>query len=136
MLPSDKATALIKGVRTSVLSSSNRWSWEKKGTPYMDIAVTELRHFKEGNQAPGETCMKLEQKWLWKKGARSGSARDARNHLAKAHSKNANLLLNVGPDTKGNITESSVKALAEIGRLGKRGSATGTPNDKVPASCR
>ena len=83
----------------------------------MDIAVKELRHFPETNKAPGETCWKLEQKWFWKKGARAGSAQGVMGHMAKAHSRNSNFLLNVGPDTKGAIIESSRKTLAEIGKL-------------------
>ncbi len=37
--------------------------------------------------------------------------------MATAHSRNSNFLLNVGPDQKGNIIESSIKTLAEIGKL-------------------
>jgi alpha-L-fucosidase len=37
--------------------------------------------------------------------------------MIRAHSRNANFLLNVGPDRDGIITESSIKALAEIGKL-------------------
>jgi alpha-L-fucosidase len=39
--------------------------------------------------------------------------------MASAHARNSNYLLNVGPDRKGEIIESSVKALAEIGKLRK-----------------
>jgi len=35
--------------------------------------------------------------------------------MAKAHARNSNYLLNVGPDRRGEIIESSGKALAEIG---------------------
>ena len=120
VLPAEEVRTHIKGVRPNILTSSNWWDWGKKGTPYLDIAVTELRHFKEGNRAPGETCTKLEQKWFWKKGSRSGNAKGVMSHMARAHSRNANLLLNVGPDTSGNIIESSVKVLAEIGKLRAR----------------
>jgi alpha-L-fucosidase len=34
-----------------------------------------------------------------------------------AHSRNSNFLLNVGPDRNGNIIKSSIKTLAEIGKL-------------------
>lgn len=37
--------------------------------------------------------------------------------MAKAHARNWNFLLNVGPDKEGKIIESSVKTLAEIGKL-------------------
>ena len=34
-----------------------------------------------------------------------------------AHGRNSSLLLNVGPNRQGEITGSSIKALAEIGKL-------------------
>jgi len=37
--------------------------------------------------------------------------------MEKAYARNSNFLLNVGPDKKGRIIDSSVKALAEIGKL-------------------
>ncbi|KPK45931.1 MAG: hypothetical protein AMK72_10365, partial [Planctomycetes bacterium SM23_25] len=83
----------------------------------------ELRHFPATNTAPGETCWKLEQKWFWNKGFRAGSAKGVMANLAKAHSRNSNFLLNVGPDRDGKIIESSVKVLAEIGKLRKAAAA-------------
>ncbi len=126
VIPAKEILTHIRSVRPNILTSSNWWSWGKKGTPYLDIAVTELRHFKEGNQAPGETCTMLEQKWFWKQGARSGSAKGVMGHMVKAHSRNANLLLNVGPDTKGKIIKSSLKVLAEVGKLRAQHSAKGS----------
>jgi len=117
VMPANEILTHIRSIRPNAIASANWWSWGKKGTPYVDIAVKELRHFPEGNRAPGETCFKLEQKWFWKDGSRAGSARGVMGHMAKAHSRNSNFLLNVGPDRKGNIVESSVKTLAEIGKL-------------------
>ena len=114
-----EAQAFVRSLRPDLLASSNWWSWGRKGTPFVDIAVKELRHFPETNKAPGETCWKLEQKWFWTKGFRSGSAKGVVGHMAKAHSRNSNFLLNVGPDQKGNIIESSLKALTEVGKLWK-----------------
>ena len=54
---------------------SNWWDWGKKGTPFVDIAVKEVRHFPENNRAPGETCWKLEQKWFWEEGFRPEAQR-------------------------------------------------------------
>jgi alpha-L-fucosidase len=45
-------------------------------------------------------------------------------NMAKAHARNSNFLLNVGPDRNGKIVESSLKTLAEIGKLRDR---TATP---------
>jgi len=117
IMPADEMLTHVRGIRPNVITSSNWWNWGKKGTPYADIAVKELRHFPEANKAPGETCWKLEQKWFWKQGFRAGSAKGVMNHMVKAHSRNSNFLLNVGPDRNGNIVESSIKTLAEIGKL-------------------
>ena len=75
-----------------------------------------MRHFPENNQAPGETCWKLEQTWFWKESSRSKSTRQARDLLVKVNSRNSNFLLNVGPDRNGNIVASSLKTLGEIGQ--------------------
>jgi len=123
IMPAEQLPPVIRGVRPNVIASSNWWSWGKKGTPYADIAVKELRHFPETNTAPGETCWKLEQKWFWNTGFRSGSAKGVLANMAKAHRRNSNFLLNVGPDRDGKIIESSVKALAEIGKLRKAAAA-------------
>ncbi len=42
------------------------------------------------------------------------------SHMAKAHARNSNYLLNVGPDRNGRIVESSRKVLEEIGKLRKK----------------
>ena len=127
VLPADEILTHIRNTRPNIIAGSNWWSWGKKGTPYVDIAVKECRHFPEGNKAPGETCWKLEQKWFWNKGFRAGSARGVLSNMAKAHSRNSNFLLNVGPDQKGSIIESSIKTLAEIGRL-RKSKATRDPS--------
>ena len=117
VMPADEMLTHIRGIRPNILASSNWWNWGKKGTPYADIAVKELRHFPETNKAPGETCWKLEQKWFWKEGFRAGNAKGVMSNMAKAHSRNSNFLLNVAPDKNGNFEESSIKTLAEIGKL-------------------
>jgi alpha-L-fucosidase len=117
IMPAEKAQAFVRSLRPGILASSNWWDWGKKGTPYVDIAVKELRHFPETNTSPGETCWKLERAWFWKEGFRAGSARGVMGNMARAHARNSNFLLNVGPDRNGNIVESSIKTLAEIGKL-------------------
>ena len=106
-------------MRPNILASSNWWDWGKKGTPYADIAVKEMRHFPENNTVPGETCWKLERAWFWKEGARSKTAKQVLRVMTTVNSRNSNFLLNVGPDRNGNIIESSVKTLAEIGKLSR-----------------
>lgn len=127
IMPADEALAFFRSIRPNVLASSNWWNWGRKGTPYVDIAVKELRHFPEDNKAPGETCWKLEQKWFWKQGARAAGAKGVIANMAKAHARNSNFLLNVGPDRNGRIVESSLKTLAEIGNLWKPNATAGLP---------
>lgn len=117
IMPAEQLPPVIRGVRPNVIASSNWWDWGKKGTAYADIAIKEMRHFPETNAAPGETCWKLERTWFWKKGLRGGSAEGVMGNMAKAHARNSNFLLNVGPDRQGKIVESSVKTLVEIGKL-------------------
>jgi len=119
IMPADEILSHIRGIRPDILSSSNWWDWGRKGTPFVDIAVKELRHFPEDNQAPGETCWKLEQKWFWNEGFRAGNAKGVMGHMATAQARNSNFLLNVGPDRNGKIIESSIRTLAEIGTLWK-----------------
>jgi len=66
---------------------------------------------------PGETCWCLEQKWFWNQGTRSKTAQQIIDLMTVTNSRNSNFLLNVGPDRNGNIMESSIETLAEIGRL-------------------
>jgi len=117
VMPAQEILDHERGVRPNILTSSNWWSWGKKGRPYLDIAVKELRHFPEDNTAPGETCWKLERTWFWKKGTPSGSAKGVMGNMAKAHARNSNFLLNVGPDRSGRIVPGSLKTLAEVGKL-------------------
>ncbi|HUT13165.1 MAG TPA: alpha-L-fucosidase [Thermoguttaceae bacterium] len=117
VMPADEILTHIRSIRPNVIASANWWSWGKKGTPYVDIAVKEMRHFPEGNTAPGETCWCLEQKWFWGEGAHPKTAEQVVDLMATVNSRNSNFLLNVGPDRNGNIAESSLKTLAEVGKL-------------------
>jgi alpha-L-fucosidase len=117
IMPEHEAQAFFRSLRPDIISSSNWWDWGKKGTPYLDIAVKESRHFPENNTAPGETCWKLEPGWFWNERFRAASAKGVMGHMAKANARNSNFLLNVGPDRNGKIVESSLKTLAEIGKL-------------------
>jgi len=127
VMPAAHILTHIRAIRPNAIASANWWSWGKKGTPYVDIAVKELRHFPEGNTAPGETCWCLEQKWFWKEGARSKTAKQVVDLMTTANSRNSNFLLNVGPDRNGNIVESSVKTLAELGKLRDRNATPDLP---------
>jgi uncharacterized protein len=117
IMPAEEALAFVRSLRPDLLASSNWWDWGKKGTPYADIAVKEMRQFPETNTAPGKTCWCLEQGWFWKEGARPRTANQVMNLLRTVNSRNSNFLLNVGPNRQGRFEEASVQVLAEIGKL-------------------
>ena len=117
IMPAEKALLFFRGLRGGLLSSANWWDWGKKGTPYADIAVKEMRHFPEDNTIPGETCWCLENDWFWQEGARPKTAGQVVDLLATVNGRNSNLLLNVGPNKQGRFEETSVKVLAEVGKL-------------------
>jgi alpha-L-fucosidase len=120
IMPADDARTFLRSLRPDLLASSNWWDWGKKGTPYADIAVKEMRHFPETNAAPGETCWCLEGGWFWKEGARPKPARQVVDLLTTVNRRNSNFLLNVGPNRQGRFEEASVKVLGEVGELLKR----------------
>jgi alpha-L-fucosidase len=117
VMAADQILDYLRDINPKIITSANWWDWSKKGMPYLDIAVTETRHFTEGNKIPGETCWCLEQQWFWSNGFHSKSADQIVPEIIKANSRSANFLLNVGPDQNGNIEESSIKTLTEIGKL-------------------
>jgi len=117
VMPAEEIMTLIRSTRPNTLASANWWSWAKKGTAYVDIAVKETRHFPEINQATGETCWKLEAGWFWNEGYRAAKPEAILNHMVKAHARNSNFLLNVAPNRQSAFEPSSIEALAQIGRL-------------------
>jgi len=123
IMPADEATTFFRSLRPGILVSTNWWDWGKKGIPYADIAVKEMRQFPETNTAPGETCWCLEQSWFWHEGARPKTAKQVVDLLTTVNSRNSNFLLNVGPNKQGRFEEASAKILAEIGSL-RAGNAT------------
>lgn len=115
ILPAADANAWVRSLRPDIIASANWWNWGKKGRPFTDIAVTETRHFPVANTHAGETCWKLEQGWFWQEGARPVVTAGAiSKHIRTAHSRNANFLLNVGPDRQGRILPASREVLAGI----------------------
>ena len=112
-----EANAFFRGFDRDILASSNWWDWGKKGTPFSDIAVKEMRQFPEGNTAPGETCWCLEESWFWSEGTRPKTAKQVLDLMATVNSRNSNFLLNVGPNKQGRFEEASVKVLTEVGKL-------------------
>jgi alpha-L-fucosidase len=117
IMPVADAKAFYRGLGRDVLGVANWWDWKKKGTPFLDIAVKEMREFPEDNQFPGETCWELEQGWFWKEGASPQPAAKMVELFKRANSRRSNFLLNVGPNRQGKFEEASVKVLSEIGGL-------------------
>ena len=119
VMSADEAKKFIRSLGPDIIGSGNWWSWSKKGAPYLDIVVSETRHLgrrHRNNKTVGETCWCLERKWFFSGGPTKNAA-DLVKHLQTANSKNANFLLNVGPDKKGRIHPDSIKVLKEIGQI-------------------
>lgn len=120
IMPAGQAVSFFRGLRPGILAICNWWDWGKKGSPYADIAIKEMRHFPENNTAPGETCWCLEQSWFWSAGTPTKTARQVVDLLTTVNQRNSNFLLNVGPNKQGRFEAASVKALAEVGELVKQ----------------
>ncbi len=74
-----------------------------------------------GNMIPWEACITLNNHWGYAaRDTHYKTAKMALRMLVECVSKGGNLLLNVGPDAKGEIPEESVKILKEIGRWMKQ----------------
>ncbi|MBQ8546687.1 MAG: alpha-L-fucosidase [Clostridia bacterium] len=85
------------------------------GSPEQMIPVGGMRDVK-GNPIPWETCITLNGHWGFDaKDKNYKSARNVINMLMECVSKGGNLLLNVGPDAKGNIPKESIEILQEVG---------------------
>jgi alpha-L-fucosidase len=69
-----------------------------------------------GNSIPWEACITLNNNWGYAPGDQAWkSATTVIRKLIECVSKNGNLLLNVGPDAKGEIPVESLRILAEVG---------------------
>jgi alpha-L-fucosidase len=72
---------------------------------------------KFGNAIPWETCLTLNNNWGYFEGDKDWKSPQMIVHaLVNCVSKNGNLLLNVGPDGRGNIPAESVRILTEVGK--------------------
>ncbi|MGN0251694.1 MAG: alpha-L-fucosidase [Oliverpabstia sp.] len=74
-----------------------------------------------GNAIPWEACITLNNHWGYASADHHyKTAKMVIHMLVECVSKGGNLLLNVGPDAKGNIPEESVKILQEVGHWMKK----------------
>lgn len=72
---------------------------------------------KYGNTIPWETCLTLNGSWGYNEFDHNWKSPELIIHsLVNCVSKNGNLLLNVGPDARGNIPWESVDILSEVGK--------------------
>lgn len=78
---------------------------------------------KYGNAIPWETCLTLNGGWGYTEKDKNWKSPELIvGSLVNCVSKNGNLLLNVGPDARGNIPEESINILNEVGQwLAKNG---------------
>ncbi len=93
-------------------------------TPEQDIPDAAIFD-KYGNPMPWETCMTLNGSWGYYEFDKDWKSPELIiQSLVNCVSKNGNLLLNVGPDARGNIPEESINILAEVGKWMQKNSAS------------
>jgi alpha-L-fucosidase len=94
-----------------MISKYGDFETPEQGIP--DEALTD----KYGNAIPWETCLTLNNNWGYTEGDKDWKSPQMIIHaLVNCVSKNGNLLLNVGPDGRGNIPAESVRILTEVGQ--------------------
>jgi alpha-L-fucosidase len=72
---------------------------------------------KYGNPIPWETCLTLNNNWGYAEFDKNWKSPELIVHcLVNCVSKNGNMLLNVGPDARGNIPDESLRILGEVGK--------------------
>lgn len=47
IMPAEEAQAFARSLGNNMLACGNWWDWGKKGSPYLDLVVTELKHCQE-----------------------------------------------------------------------------------------
>lgn len=102
-----------EGTKTTgrMISKYGDFETPEQGIP--DEAIVD----KYGNAIPWETCLTLNNNWGYFEGDKDWKSPQMIVHaLVNCVSKNGNLLLNVGPDGRGNIPAESVRILTEVGK--------------------
>ncbi len=80
---------------------------------------------KNGNTIPWETCLTLNNNWGYNKSDQNWKSPELVVHtLVNCVSKGGNLLLNVGPDGRGNIPDESKNILQQVGKWMEENSAS------------
>jgi alpha-L-fucosidase len=85
------------------------------GSPEQMIPTGGVRDYK-GNPIPWETCMTLNDNWGYsQRDMNYKSPKNVIRMLVECTSKGGNLILNVGPDARGNIPKKSIEILEAVG---------------------
>jgi len=93
------------------ISSLGDFETPEQGIP--DIPLVD----KYNNPIPWETCLTLNDSWGYNEHDKNWKTPELIVHsLVNCVSKNGNLLLNVGPDARGNIPAESIRILSEVGK--------------------
>lgn len=80
---------------------------------------------KQGQLLPWETCMTLNNSWGYNRKDNDWKSPEiVISTLVNCVSKGGNLLLNVGPDARGNFPDESVQILTEVGKWMKKNAAS------------
>lgn len=109
----DNRLTINEGTRTSGRIVTEYGDFE---TPEQGIPDEGLKD-RYGNPIPWETCLTLNNNWGYHEFDKNWKSPEVIIHsLVNCVSKNGNLLLNVGPDARGNIPDESVRILAEVGK--------------------
>ncbi|MBQ7225464.1 MAG: alpha-L-fucosidase [Clostridia bacterium] len=85
------------------------------GSPEQMIPAGGVKDYR-GNPIPWETCMTLNDNWGYsQRDMNYKSPKHVIRMLVECASKGGNLILNVGPDARGNIPKRSIEILTEVG---------------------
>ena len=97
--------------KMSSISSLGDFETPEQGIP--DIPLVD----KYNKPIPWETCLTLNDSWGYNEHDKNWKSPELIVHsLVNCVSKNGNLLLNVGPDARGNIPAESIRILLEVGK--------------------
>ena len=100
-----------------LIGQSGDFETPEQGIP--EVPLTD----KYGNAVPWETCMTMNGSWGFNETDKNWKSSELIVHcLVDCVSKNGNLLLNVGPDARGNFPTESIKILSEVGEWFDRNS--------------
>lgn len=109
----DNRLGINEGTSTKgrVISNYGDFETPEQGIP--DTALFDIY----GNPVPWETCLTLNNNWGYTESDKNWKSPElVIQTLVNCVSKSGNLLLNVGPDARGNIPDESVSILAEVGK--------------------